>query len=146
LLDLVTGQPQNDRYGLYDLHDAFFWALLVFVAALAGVQLIGYGWKRQTDVDYTAAKAQQAAHAGRTVQSAETVKVESPQPAGSPGQSPRPRPGRLRWRRIRGHPRPAGSTDDLPQLNKAIVWRAFADLGCCENPPGSNRSDGSMTM
>lgn len=29
---------------------------------------------------------------------------------------------------------------DLPALNKAIVFRAMADLGICEMPPSSNRS------
>jgi hypothetical protein len=31
-------------------------------------------------------------------------------------------------------------TPDLPGLNKAIVFRAMADIGICENPPSSNRS------
>lgn len=30
--------------------------------------------------------------------------------------------------------------DDVPDLNKAIVLRAFADVGICEVPGGSNRS------
>lgn len=29
---------------------------------------------------------------------------------------------------------------ELPPLNKAIIFRAMADLGICENPPSSNRS------
>lgn len=29
---------------------------------------------------------------------------------------------------------------ELPGLNKAIVFRALADVGICENPPSSNRS------
>jgi hypothetical protein len=31
-------------------------------------------------------------------------------------------------------------TPDLPGLNKAIVFRALADVGICETPPSSNRS------
>jgi hypothetical protein len=27
-----------------------------------------------------------------------------------------------------------------PQLQREIVWRAFCDIGICEDPPGSNRS------
>lgn len=30
--------------------------------------------------------------------------------------------------------------DDVPPLHKAIIFRAFADLGICENPASSNRS------
>jgi len=30
--------------------------------------------------------------------------------------------------------------DDLPALQRRIVERALADVGICENPPGSNRS------
>lgn len=30
--------------------------------------------------------------------------------------------------------------DDLPQLNKAIIFRAFSDAGICEVPMSSNRS------
>ena len=30
--------------------------------------------------------------------------------------------------------------DDLPQFQKAIVFRAHSDVGICEDPPSSNRS------
>lgn len=41
----------------------------------------------------------------------------------------------------RGWPAMAGwLSDDLPALNRNIVWRAFADAGICEVPVSSNRS------